>query len=701
MVFPKKKKSTASKKKAANTAKTDPSIPVHSTTGTFIQDNSEEGETIFQEVEHYAMITMDPKGNISSWNKGAGKIYGYTRQEIVGKNFRILQVAEDNDQRLSDKLLDSAKTNGNATFQGWWVRKDGTRFWGGMSLTALHDKTGIVKGYLKITTDMTETRVAEDQYSNFVEELKQKNIDLTASEELYHRMVWEVQDYAIILLDCDGKILDCNKVTEKVKGYSPKELVGKNFRLFYPKEDRKSDLPGYLLGEAKSKGSIVHEGWRIRKDGKRFWANVTITSLHDDAGNLIGFSKVTRDLTERKVAEDRVSTLMEELRQVNENLRESEERYQKMIVEVQDYAIILLDTSGNIQNWNQGAQLIKGYSAREIIGKNFKVFYQKEDQQAGLPDQLINQAKQTGRVTHEGWRVRKDGTRFWGSVVITALHNADGKVIGFSKVTRDLTERKIAEDMLKSSAAQLDLKNKSLERLNEELASFTNVASHDLKEPLRKILTFAYRLRERGSDPVKGEEYVNKIIDSSERMQALIHDLLSYSEVSGEYEKVRDVNLNDTISAITADLEILIAEKNVSIKAHRLPVVKGIPHQIQQLFFNLVSNAIKFSRAGVPPVISIHSKLIKGPDIPGGLPNGKNQYFHIQVKDNGIGFDNEAANKLFDPFVRLHPKNVYGGTGLGLAIVKKIVSNHNGIVTTESEPGVGSTFHIYLPANPA
>src|SRR5690606_37814369 len=135
--------------------------------------------------------------------------------------------------------------------------------------------------------------------------------------------------------------------------------------------------------------------------------------------------------------------------------------------------------------------------------------------------------------------------------------------------------------------------------------------------------------------------------------------------------------------------------------AHKLPVVKGIPHEIQQLFFNLVSNAIKFSRAGVPPVISIQSKLIKGPDIPGGLPNGKNQYFHIQVKDNGIGFDNEGANKLFDPFVRLHLKNVYGGTGLGLAIVKKIVSNHNGIVTTESEPGVGSTFHIYLPANAA
>jgi PAS domain S-box-containing protein len=699
MVQPKRKKSRSNKSSLALTteAPASSSSSFSSPETDQVNDNLQGNESVFAEVEDYAIMMMDVNGNIKSWNRGAEKIKGYTAKEIIGKNYRIFYTAEDKDNNLSDKLLKQAREKGRASFEGWRVKKNGERFWGSMALTALHDKDGVVKGFLKVTRDLTEKKMAEDSYSNFVEELKLKNEELQHSEERYHKMVSEVVDYAIILLDRNGKILDWNKGAERLKGYSAKEIVGKNFRLFYPKQDKDNKLPESLLAQAEKKGSVIHEGWRIRKDGTRFWGNVTITALHDQQGHIIGFSKVTRDLTERKIAEDKASNLVEELRQANEQLRGSEERYQRMISEVQDYAIILLDPSGNVQNWNNGAHLIKGYSANEIIGKSFKVFYPKEDRANGLPDQLLSEAIRTGRVVHEGWRVRKDGSRFWGSVVITALHNQHGDLIGFSKVTRDLTERKLAEDALKTTAAQLDLKNKTLARLNDELASFTNIASHDLREPLRKIQMFAGRLKDFATDPVKVQEYIEKVTSTTARMQELIEDLLSYSEVSEENNTLEEVNLNTVIDAVLTDLEILINEKHAEVETGKLPIIKGVRHQLHQLFLNLIANAVKFTRPDVTPIVTIQSKLIKGPDIPGQIANGTNQYFNITVKDNGIGFDSQHANRIFEPFFRLHSKSAYRGSGLGLAIVAKIVKNHNGIVNAESEPGAGSAFNIYLP----
>jgi PAS domain S-box-containing protein len=307
-----------------------------------------------------------------------------------------------------------------------------------------------------------------------------------------------------------------------------------------------------------------------------------------------------------------------------------------MIEEVQDYAIILLDEFGNIQNWNTGAQVIKGYQPAEIIGKNFRVFYTKEDQLNGLPDKLLEQARTHGKVSHEGWRVRKDGTLFWGSVVITALHGLSGEILGFSKVTRDLTERKNAEDSLRRSAAQLDLKNKALERLNAELSSFTYVASHDLKEPLRKIQVYASMIEDAGPGATRSVEHLAKIRQSAWRMQNLIDNLLAYSQVSNDSNsKIEKVDLNEILNNEQADLEIPIRDKSVSIVSDPLPVVNGIDYQLHQLFLNLVSNAIKFSRPGVNPEIIITAGKLRGPEIPGGISKSGNTYHHIAFKDNG------------------------------------------------------------------
>ena len=344
MVQFRKRNSPATKKKASSSTK----VISDSAALSIAELKEAESTSIFDEVDEYAIILLDVSGIILSWNKGAKRIKGYDAKEIIGKNYKIFYTKEDKETDLSSKLLEEAKVKGKTSYEGWRVRKNGQRFWGSLTLTALHNDDGSLRGYLKITRDMTEKKIAEDSYSNFVEELKLKNEELKESEERYHKMVGEVLDYAIILLSKEGKILDWNKGAEKVKGYKAKEIVGKSFRLFYPKEEKENKLPERLLAEAVAKGSVTHEGWRIKKDGTRFWGNVTITALHDDVDAVIGFSKVTRDLTDRKMAEDRVSNAVEELRQANDHLKRSEERYHKMIEEVQDYAIILLDYDGTV-----------------------------------------------------------------------------------------------------------------------------------------------------------------------------------------------------------------------------------------------------------------------------------------------------------------------------------------------------------------
>ena len=652
---------------------------------------------VVQGVEDYAFILLDATGTILTWNKGAEKIIGYSANDVVGKHYRILHTEEERELNLSVKLLEVAGKKGRANVETWSVRKDGTRYWSSVTLSAIQNDDGTIRAFLQVSRDLTEKKIAEDHYSNYVEELMLKNEEMRKNEDRYHKMITEVVDYAIILLDKEGKILEWNKGAERLKGYSEDEIVGKSFRFFYPKEEKDAQLPERLLAEAVRNGSVTHEGWRLRKDGTRFWGNVTLTALHDESGEVIGFSKVTRDHTQKKIAEDRVANALEALKQANEQLKESEQRYYKMIAEVQDYAILLLNTRGEIQNWNAGAESIKGYKAAEVVGKHFEIFYPEEDRQKKLPERLLQQAIVHGKAAHEGWRVRKDGSLFWGSVVITALHNSGGNIIGFSKVTRDLSDRKRAEDALKTTAAQLDLKNKTLERVNEELSSFTHVASHDMKEPLRKILAFAARIEDAGFEPEKSRDYIQKIVSSASGLQRLIEDLLSYSHVANDTGAFEMVDLNRVVAAVRSDLEISINEKKAVIVSGELPVIKGISYQLQQLFLNLISNSIKFAKPNEPPRIFITSEIIEGPDIPGIPANGLNKYHHIAISDNGIGFAQEYNRRIFEAFERLHKKDKYPGSGIGLAIVKKIIQNHHGIISAESAPDKGATFHLYLP----
>ena len=375
----------------------------------------------------------------------------------------------------------------------------------------------------------------------------------------------------------------------------------------------------------------------------------------------------------------------------NSARKRTEERYHKMVEEVEDYAILMLDSDGHIVNWNKGAEKIKGYTEKEIVGRHFKVFYTKEDQAAGLPDQLIRRAREYGKAVHEGWRVRKDGTTFWGSIVITALHGDDHQVIGFSKVTRDLTERKAWEDRLQLYARQLEEQNK-------ELQQFAYVAAHDMKEPLRKIQYYHSMILEEAIPEEKRRTYLQRSADAAGRMQGLIEDLLAFTRLAEPVESFEQVDLSLMIDDVRQFYGETAERIQAQLEICPLPVVKGIPFQIRQLLLNVLGNSIKYRSEERPLRITVRASLSGAP--PGYMEEQlRPRIFHkISITDNGIGFEPEQAGKIFEMFHRLHRRDQYPGTGIGLAICRKVMENHKGYIISRGTRDSGATFDCYFPS---
>lgn len=370
----------------------------------------------------------------------------------------------------------------------------------------------------------------------------------------------------------------------------------------------------------------------------------------------------------------------------------AEEQYHKMVEEVEDYAILMLDSRGIVRNWNKGAQKIKGYSEEEILGSHFRIFYTKEDREAGLPEQLMTEAATKGKAAHEGWRVRKDGTTFWGSIVITALHNDAGNVIGFSKVTRDLTERKAAEDKLLRYARQLEIQNK-------ELQQFAYAAAHDMKEPLRKVQFYHSAIADEG---VKGlserqQSYLNRSAAAAGRMQSLIDDLLAFTKLSEVGNQMEAVNVNGLLAEVATFFQDSLAEIGEVVVATTLPTVQGFPFQLRQVFVNLFGNSIKYRNPERPLRIEVSGSVVFDPGLGEMDTYLPTRFLMIRVKDNGLGFGAEHAERIFDMFERLHGREAFEGTGIGLAICRKIMENHKGYIRAEGRPGEGAVFEMFFP----
>jgi PAS domain S-box-containing protein len=485
------------------------------------------------------------------------------------------------------------------------------------------------------------------------------------SERVFRLLVEGIQDYAIFLLTPEGRVATWNCGAERIKRYLATEIIGRHFSIFYPPQDVANGKPDMELRVASEVGRFEDEGWRIRSDGTRFWANVVITAIRDKDGTLIGFGKVTRDITER---------------------REAELRYRLLIEAVTDYAIYSLDPEGNITSWNSGAQRIKGYSNEEIIGSHFSRFYTKEDAEAGLPKKVLETADVSGHYEGEGWRVRKDGSKFWSSVVVTPLRDESGRLLGFSKITRDVTDRKILLDKIQQHADELELRMAETQQVNSELEAFSYSVSHDLRAPLRTIEGFSdIVLTDFGAQlPQEVAEYLQQIVAATGRMNRLVQDLLNYSRMSRISVSPQPVRLADAIEEARGQVEERVRD-NVTVSVDPTLVVSAHQPTLVQSLYNLISNGLKFHAPSKTPHVELTARRDK-------------QNVVLSVRDEGIGIALEHQERIFQVFERLHTADAYPGTGIGLAIVRRGITRMGGNVRLESAPGKGSTFHVSLPA---
>jgi PAS domain S-box-containing protein len=505
------------------------------------------------------------------------------------------------------------------------------------------------------------------------------------SEDRFRLLVEGVRDYAIFMLDPHGRIVTWNAGAERIKGYGAEEIIGQNFARFYPHEALRQDVPARELEMAAATGVFQDEGWRIRKDGTRFWASVVITALRDQSGELLGFSKITRDLTQR--------------RSHDETLRLSEERFRLLVEGVSEYAIFMLDPNGVVITWNSGAERIKGYSASDIIGQHFSKFYPADAIESGWPEYELQVAAETGRFVDEGWRLRKDGSTFWANVTITALREPDtGRLLGFAKLTRDQSERRRVEELeVEGRRREEALEGERSARIAAQRAirikdEFLATLSHELRTPMSAIVGWTQVLR-RKSGTMSPEElhHAIEVIDRNAAAQLqLINDLLDLNRImSGKVRlDLQQVSVAEVVRSAIESAEPAARNKDLRLQVVLDPhpiTVSADSGRLQQVVWNLVTNAIKFTPKGGRIEVVLQRV---------------GSHIELSVSDTGVGIPASFLPHVFDRFSQRDSSAArsFGGLGLGLAISKQLVELHGGTIRAKSlGEGLGATFFVDLP----
>ena len=477
-------------------------------------------------------------------------------------------------------------------------------------------------------------------------------------------LIDSIRDYAVFMLDAHGRVQTWNTGAQLIKGYSASEIVGKTLHQFYLPEDRASCRPERLLETAAREGRVEDEGWRVRKDGTKFWADVIISAVREN-GKLIGYVKVTRDLTDK--------------RRVEEERLHQEQRFRLLVQSARDYSIFMLDTRGNVATWNDGAQRIKGYTAEEIIGKHFSIFVPPDEVAAGKCETELTAALAEGRFEDEGWRLRKGGQQFWANVVITPLFDSSGNHIGFSKITRDLTERRASE----LDRIELARSHEAL-RLRDE---FLSIASHELRTPLMalQLQLDSLAVHPDKLDPRQASK-LDRASRNVQRLVDLISALLDVSRIARGKLVIAPVRAD--LAAIVGDavdrLQDSAHEARCTIHTQLEPGVTGSwdPLRLGQVVSNLLANAFRYA-AGTEIAVTVERR-------------GTNAV--LRVEDGGPGIPEHQLARVFERFERAAPANNYGGMGLGLYVAREIIAAHGGTIVATNRDGGGARLEVTLPA---
>jgi PAS domain S-box-containing protein len=492
-------------------------------------------------------------------------------------------------------------------------------------------------------------------------------------EDRFRLLVDTITDYAIYMLSPEGYIASWNAGAQRFKGYKAAEILGEHFSRFYPEEDRQAGLPARALAIAKAEGRFESEGWRIRKDGSRFWAHVIIDPVRTPDGRFVGYAKITRDLTERRQAEI--------------DLKRSEEQFRLLVQGVIDYAIYMLDPEGKVISWNAGAQRIKGYSAEEIIGEHFSRFFTEEDRLSGEPQRALVIAMRDGRLEKEGWRVRKDGTRFWASAILDVIRDESGQLIGFAKVTRDISEKMKTQRALEKAREELHQAQKM-----EAIGQLTGGIAHDFNNLLMAVLGSLEIARKRLPHDAAVIPLIDNAMQGAQRGAALTQRMLAFSR--RQELQFEQVDVNALLNGMKELLQRSLGQA-VSVEMDlpdQLPRISSDPNQLETAIINLALNGRDAMSGSGQIDVSARHLTIPG-EVSGPVLSG--EYVCIAVADTGEGMDAETLQRATTPFFTT--KGIGKGTGLGLSMVLGLTEQSGGKLLLKSEKGVGTIVELWFP----
>jgi len=591
-----------------------------------------------------AIVVVAEDGRVRLVNAQTESLFGYRRDELIGQSVDVLVPL---DMRVAHsgvraEFMTSPKARAMGAGRDLYgLRKDGTAvpIEIGLNPIATPDGTLVLASIIDITERLRAERSVRE------------------SEERFRLMVEGVTDYSLLMLDATGHVLSWNEGARRMKGYEAEEILGQHFSRFYLPEDLRLGKPDRDLNSAAVDGRHEIAGWRVRKDGSRFWATVVITAMRDKEGSLYGFSKMTRDLTQR---------------------RQAEEKFQ-LVVEASPTGLLMMSREGSIQLLNAQLEVLFGYQRDELLGRSIEVLVPERFREQHPGHRLAFFSAPTSRAMGMGrdlYGLRKDGSEFPVEIGLNPIETDEGMAVMATVI--DITARKRAETTLAQHRDEL-------ERSNKDLEQFAYVASHDLQEPLRAVAGCVQLLKKRyhGQLDERANEYIGHAVDGAKRMQSLIDDLLTYSRIGRAESSHRAVSCADALTVALKNLSVSVQESGAQVTWDVLPVVAGEAVQITMLLQNLLANALKFRKPSENPRIHI-----------GVVRDGTRATF--SVSDNVIGISQEHFERIFGVFQRLHTRSEYPGTGIGLALCKRIVEHRGGRIWVESKPGEGTTFRFVL-----